>query len=200
MKESAEFREGSDSLRGKKSVCSSRKLENSEVTGKVHSKKTPYPESSVQSSPSKLQEKTSDKKPKVAGPEVKTRKQRKPDEKENLGHGGCREFFKDQPLGYGGHRKSHNHNITCDRGVRSSSLGYDTFPRTYHSDARTSKLAHKRPVFTLGIRKLSDGLEEILHYGHPLGSCEECRSIVVRRKEGGDMYVEESRGKLCNIM
>ena len=42
-----------------------RLLENSEVTVQVHSKSTPYPESSVQSGPPKLQEKASVKKQEV---------------------------------------------------------------------------------------------------------------------------------------
>ena len=105
MKESAEFGESSHSLRGKKSVCSSRKLKNSEATAKVHAERTPYPELSVQSSQSKLQEKSNVKKAKVAGPEVDTRKQRKPDVKDNVGHDNPGGFFKPQPSGHRGHRK-----------------------------------------------------------------------------------------------
>ena len=202
MKESAEFGESSHSLRGKKSVCSSRKLKNSEATAKVLAERTPYPELSVQSSQSKLQEKSNVKKAKVAGPEVDTRKQRKPDVKDNVGHDNPGGFFKPQPSGHRGHRKSHDQNMTCDKGVRTSTLGCRTFSHTNDSDVRTSTLAYKRRVFTCSAHRLPDGREKIilLHYGHPLGSREDSRNMVVRRRKGGDIYVEESPEDCCTIL
>ena len=174
-------------------VLSRKMLEGSEV------QRTPHPDAL---SPSKLQEKVSTKKPKVAGPEVNARKHRRPDAKENVGHDDCGDFLKGQPSGHRRHRKSHNQNKTCDRGVRSSSLGYGTFSRTYHSDARASKFAHKLPVFTLDIHKLSDGREEItiLHYGHPLRCCEECRNMKPRQTKDGEFYVEDGQRDCCTIL
>ena len=174
-------------------VVSRKMLEGSEVH------RMPYPDAL---SPSKLQEKASVKKSKVAGPEVNTRKQRKPDVKENAGHDDCSGFFKHQPSTHRGHRKSNGRSMTCDRGVHSSSLGYGTFPRANHSDIRTLKLAYKRPVFTYSVCRLPDGREKIilLHFGHPLGCCEECRSMVVRRTMGGDMYAEKSQEDCCTIL
>ena len=171
-------------------VLSRKMLEGSEV------QRTPYPDVLP---PSKLQEKASFKKPKVAGPEVNTRNQRKPDVKDNVRQDDCSDFFKPQPSGHRGHRKSNDHNMTCDRGICSSSIGYGTFSRTNHSDVRTSTLAYKRPVFTYSIHRLPDGREKMtmLHYGHPLGSCNKCRNMVVRRRKGGDIYAEED---CCTIL
>ena len=174
-------------------VLSRKMLEGSEV------QRTPYPDVLP---PSKLQEKTSVKKPKVAGPEVNTRKRRKPDVMENAGDDVCSGFFKHQPSGHRGHRKSHDQNMTCDRGVRSSALCYNTFSHTNHSDVRTSTLAYKRRAFTLGFHRLRDGREKIifLHYDHPLRSCEECRNMVVRQTKDGDLYVKETQGDCCTIL
>ena len=104
-------------------------------------------------------------------------------------------FFKGQKSGSQGHRKPMQKNIICD-GVRP----YNTFATGY-SEVRSPKLRHhakhKQPAFTYSVYPQSDGREgmTLVHYGHPLGSCEDCRNTVVRQRRGGTMYVEHRQSK-----
>ncbi|CAB4040160.1 Hypothetical predicted protein [Paramuricea clavata] len=113
-----------------------------------------------------------------AASEVNVQRYRKPDEK---GRYDRSNFFKSQKSGAQGHRKPMQQDITCDSG---------------HSEVRTPKPRHdakvKRPAYTSSRKALSNGREgmTLYHYGHPLGSCEDCRNTVVRQKRSGEMVVE----------
>jgi hypothetical protein len=159
---------------------------------KVSSKKTSYPEPSVQSSLTK---------PDVAGPEVNVQTSRKPDMNERYYDG--RDFFRGHESDRRGHRRSHDLNITCDKGVRSSFLSYNTSLRSdvRHPTPRYNA-QNKRREFTFSFYKMRNGREgmNLHHYGHELGSCQDCRNIKVRKSKDGKLYVEHHEEGFCNIL
>ncbi len=156
---------------------------------KVSSKKTSYPEPSVQSSLTK---------PDVAGPEVNVQTSRKPGMKKRYNDGS--DFFRGQESGRRGNRRSHDQNIACDNGVCSSFLLYNTSPR---SEVRHPRSRYKEPPeFTFSYYKLSNSRQgmKLQHYGHSLGSCQDCRNIKVRRRRDGEMYAEHGKEEFCTIL
>ncbi|CAB4027656.1 Hypothetical predicted protein [Paramuricea clavata] len=170
--------QGQSPIRANKAV-SSQMIEGAEVTAKVQSKKMTRPEPSVRSD--------------FTRPEI----DKKSKGKSNTEYDGSAAFFNRQKSDRQGHRKPLQQDTTCD-GVRS----YYTFPPG-HSEVRPPKprhhAKHERPAFTYSFYPLPDGREgvELKHHGHPLGSCEDCRNIIVRQRRDGKikMYVEHRQGE-----
>ena len=197
----------SPELKGQESVRGSRKLEDSEVTAEVRAKRTSHPEPSVRSSPSKPKEREASKvrKSKAARAEANAKKYRQPNVRENEGHDDYEDFFPNKASGARGHGKSHDQSVTSETGVRSSSVYDNTFLRTDRSHLRIPKPRHRAKYelspFTYSYFQRPDGKEgmTLLHYGHSLGSCGECRTMRVRQRENAEIYAE-TPGKSCNIM
>ena len=196
-----EILEGKSPIRANEGL-SRKMLEGSEVD----SKKTRYQKPSVQSSPSKLNERKASRvrKSKAAGPEANAEKYRQPNVRGNQGHDDCKDFFQNKASGSRGHRKSHDQNLTCEIGVRSSSIYDNTFLRTDRRHLRIPKPRHRGKYelspFTYSVYELPDGREgmTLLHHGHSLGSCGECRTMVVRQKANGELYADETQADCCS--
>jgi hypothetical protein len=159
-------------LQGQSPVRANEAISRQICTGaEVHSEKMPHPEASVQSGLARP--KINKKSRAVNGKDMKS-DPRQDDVSADL--------FKGQKSGPQGHHKPLQQDITSE-GVRP----YNTSSPSGHSEIRPPKprhhAKHKRSAFKYSFYPLPDGREgiELQHYGHPLGSCEDCRNTVVRR-------------------